>query len=373
MKRKGWKYFLNNFDWLLFAAALVASLMGIALIYSASLAGGTSVHQVTVQAVALVAGIAAMTILCYVDYDVIEALGWIIGALGLGVLMLVLIIGTGGEEVGTKGWIILGPVSIQPSELAKIAFIISLSVHISKVHEKINDRKNLLLLLINFGVYAFLVLLQPDWGTAMVFAFIFIGMLFMAGVKIRYFVSAVIALAVSALPIWMFVLDNYQKARITTFLNPELSPLDDGYQVLQSMLAIGSGRITGNGFMAGNQTQMGYLPQARTDFIYAVAGEEVGFIGSVVILALLVFIVLRCFYNAVRAKDVFGVMLCVGAGCLYLFHTAENIGMCINLLPVTGIPLPFFSSGGSNLLSSYMALGLVLNVRMRRKVYGLWS
>lgn len=373
MNKKGWKYFVNNFDWLLFAAALAASLMGIVLIYSASLSGGTSVRDVTVQSVAFGAGILVMGFLCYIDYDIIEALGWIIGAMGIGVLVLVLLVGTGGEEVGTKGWIILGPISIQPSEFAKIAFIVSLSVHIAKVHEKINDRKNLLLLLLHFGVYAFLVLMQPDWGTAMVFAFIFIGMLFMAGVKVRYFVGAASALAVSALPIWLFILDDYQKARITTFLNPELSPLDDGYQVLQSMLAIGSGKLTGNGYMAGNQTQMGYLPQARTDFIYAVAGEEFGFIGCIVILALLMTVIIRCFYNAMRARDVFGSMLCVGAACLYLFHTAENIGMCINLLPVTGIPLPFFSSGGSNLLSSYMALGLVLNVRMRRKVYGLWG
>ncbi len=373
MKRKGIKYFLNNFDWLLFLAAILATAMGMFLIYSASLSGGTSSRDVLVQSAALAGGLIMMAVICYIDCDIFEALSGIIGVLGIGVLILVLLIGTGGEEVGTKGWINLGPVSIQPSEFAKIAFIISLSAHISRVHEKINENKNLLFLLLHFAVYAGLVLLQPDWGTAMVFAFIFVGMLFMAGVKIRYFAGAVGLLVLAAVPIWFFVLDNFQKARITTFLNPELSPLDDGYQVLQSMLAIGSGRITGNGYMAGNQTQMGYLPQARTDFIYAVAGEEFGFIGCVLILLLLLLIIIRCFYNSQRARDVFGTMLCVGVGCFYLFHTAENIGMCINLLPVTGIPLPFFSSGGSSLMASYMALGLVLNVRLRRKAYGLWG
>lgn len=373
MKRKGIKYFLNNFDLLLFSAALIASVLGIVLIYSAGLSAGTSQRDVLVQSVALICGLLAMAVLCYIDYDVLEALGWIIGGVGIALLILVLLIGTGSEEVGTKGWIFLGPVSIQPSEFAKIAFIISLSTHVSKVHEKINEKKNLLLLVLHFAVYAALVLLQPDWGTAMVFAFIFIGILFMAGVKIKYFLTAAFTFALAVVPIWFFVLDDFQKARITTFLNPELSPLGDGYQVLQSMLAIGSGRITGNGYMEGNQTQMGYLPQARTDFIYAVAGEEFGFIGCIFILAVLMFIIFRCFYNSGKARDVFGTMLCVGVGCFYLFHTAENIGMCINLLPVTGIPLPFFSSGGSNLLASYMALGLVLNVKMRRKVYGLWK
>lgn len=372
MKRKGLKYFLNNFDWLLFFLAFFASVFGLCLIYSASLSGGTSSRDVLVQSVALVGGIIMMAVICYVDTDIIEALGNIIGALGIGVLVLVLLIGTGGEEVGTKGWIILGPVSIQPSEFAKVAFIVSLAAHIKKVHERINEKKNLLFLCLHFAVFAALVLLQPDWGTAMVFAFIFIGMLFMAGVKLRYFIGAAVCFVLCAVPTWFFVLDDFQRARVTTFLNPELSPLGDGYQVLQSMLAIGSGRITGNGYMAGNQTQMGYLPQARTDFIYAVAGEEFGFIGCILILALLMAIIIRCFYNSGKARDVFGAMLSVGTACFFLFHTMENIGMCINLLPVTGIPLPFFSSGGSSLMACYMALGLVLNVRMRRRVYGLW-
>lgn len=372
MKRKGIKYFTANFDWLLFFLAFAASAAGIFLIYSASLSGGTSARDVAVQTAALIMGIAAAALICAVDTDILEALAPIIGALGIGVLILVLIIGTGSEEVGTKGWIILGPVSIQPSEFAKVAFIISFSAHIKRVQERINEKKNLFFLLLHFAVYAGLVLLQPDWGTAMVFAFIFIGMLFMAGVKLKYFVSAFLGLCVCAVPVWFFVLDGFQKARITTFLNPESAPLGDGYQVLQSMLAIGSGKITGNGYMAGNQTQMGYLPQARTDFIYAVAGEEFGFIGCVTVLLLLCAVIIRCFYNSQKARDVFGSMLCVGVGSLFLFHTAENIGMCINLLPVTGIPLPFFSSGGSSLMASYMALGLVLNVCMRRKVYGLW-
>ncbi len=373
MKRRGIKYFLNNFDWLIFIPALVATCMGIVLIYSAGIAGGTSARDCTIQTVALLIGIVAMALLCYIDYDILDALGWTIGAFGMIALVVVLIVGTGGEEVGTKGWIILGPISIQPSEFAKIAFIVSLSTHVAKVEEKINEPKNLALLILHFAVFAILVLLQPDYGTAMVFAFIFIGILFVAGLKIKYFIYAFIAFVVSALPIWFFILSPFQRARITTFINPELSPYSDGYQVLQSMLAIGSGKITGNGYMQGNQTQMGYLPQARTDFIYSVAGEEFGFVGCIAILLILLFIVWRCFYHSQKARDTFGSMLCVGVGCFLLFHTMENIGMCINLFPVTGIPLPFFSSGGSNLVASYMALGLVLNVRMRQKVYGLWD
>lgn len=372
VKRRGIKYFISNFDWTIFIAALIATAMGLTLIYSAGLPGGTSGRDVAVQSVAWGLGLLVMAIVCYIDYDMFERLALAIGVLGVAMLMLVLLVGTGAEEVGTKGWIYLGPVSIQPSEFAKIAFIISLAAHIAKVEEHVNEPKNLLFLIGHFAVYAALIICQPDYGTMMVFAFIFIGMLFMAGVRLRYFAMALFAALAAAVPVWFFVLSPFQRSRIITFMNPEMSPLDEGYQVLQSMLAIGSGRITGNGYMSGNQTQMGYLPQARTDFIYAVAGEEFGFIGCVIILLLLVLIVCRCFYNAEKAKDTFGRMLCVGVGGFLLFHTAENICMCLNLLPVTGIPLPFFSSGGSNLLASYMAIALVLNVRLRCKVYGLW-
>lgn len=372
LKRRGFKYFLNNFDWTVFIPALLCSLFGLALIYSAGLAAGTSNRDLMVQSVALAIGILGMAFTCYIDYDILDALGWVIGGVGIAVLVLVLLIGTGGEEVGTKGWIILGPVSVQPSEFAKIAFIISMSTHIAKVEEKINEPKNLILLVIHFAVFAGLVLCQPDYGTTMVFAFTFIGMLFMAGVRLKYFGMAILTAVVAAVPVWTFVLSDFQRARIFTFLNPELSPLDDGYQVLQSLLAIGSGQLTGNGYMKGNQTQMGYLPQARTDFIYSVVGEEFGFLGCVIVLLLLLFIIYRCFAAAKKARDTFGSMLCIGVGCFLLFHTMENIGMCLNLLPVTGIPLPFFSSGGSNLLASYLAVGLVLNVKFRHKVYGLW-
>ncbi len=372
MKRRGIKYFVNNFDWSVFVPAFICSIFGLILIYSAGMAGGTSQRDVLVQSVALLLGLLAMGLICYIDYDILDALGWVIGGSGIAVLVLVLLIGTGGEEVGTKGWIDIGPVSIQPSEFAKVAFIISMATHISRVEEKINEGKYLLLLLLHFGIYAALVLCQPDYGTTMVFTFTFIGMLFMAGVNLKYFGMAVITAIVAAVPVWTFVLSDFQRARIFTFLNPEQSPLDDGYQVLQSMLAIGSGQITGNGYMKGNQTQMGYLPQARTDFIYSVVGEEFGFLGCVAVLLLLLFIIYRCFSASKKARDTFGSMLCIGVGCFLLFHTMENIGMCLNLLPVTGIPLPFFSSGGSNLLASYMAIGLVLNVKLRHKVYGLW-
>ena len=373
MKRKGIRHFINNFDWWVFIPAFIASVFGIMLIYSAGIAGGTSQRDVMVQSIALLIGLIGMIIAIKIDYDIFEALGFIIGGIGVGMLLLVLLIGTGGEEVGTKGWIILGPVSVQPSEFAKIAFIISMATHISRIEDKINEPKNILFLLLHFGIFAGLVLCQPDYGTMMVFGFTFIGMLFMAGLKIKYFLMAIGAGIVAAVPIWFFVLGNFQRARIMTFINPELSPLDDGYQVLQSMLAIGSGKIWGNGYMAGNQTQMGYLPQARTDFIYSVAGEEFGFVGSVFVLLLLVFIIVRTLRNAMSARDTFSSMLCVGVASFLLFHTMENIGMCLNLLPVTGIPLPFFSSGGSNMIASYLALGLVLNVKSREKVYGLWN
>ncbi|MDP4133467.1 MAG: rod shape-determining protein RodA [Bacillota bacterium] len=372
MHRKGLKYFINNFDWVLLALVFISSALGIALIYSAGKAGGTSYRDVTVQSVAMMAGLIAMSVIMLVDYDVYNILGWFIGGIGLVLLVIVLIIGTGSQEVGTKGWIYLGSISIQPSEIAKVAFIISMSTHLAKIDDKINEPKNIALLILHFAAFGSLVMLQPDFGTTMVFGLIFLGMLFAAGLKLKYFGIAAATGVLAAVPVWFFVLSNFQRARFLTFLNPELAPLDEGYQVLQSKMAIGSGRLTGNGYMAGNLTQMGYLPQARTDFVYAVAGEELGFVGCVIILIVLLLIIWKCFNNAKNATDKFGSMICVGVGFFFLFHVVENVGMCMGLFPVTGIPLPFFSSGGSNMVASFMSLGLVLNVRMRRKAYGPW-
>ncbi|MDD6309317.1 MAG: rod shape-determining protein RodA [Clostridia bacterium] len=320
-----------------------------------------------VQGSAFVVGCILLFLITRVDYDAISQLAVYFYICNVVLLILVLLIGIGGTEVGTRGWIRIGPVGIQPSEIVKIGFIITFAKHIESVREDINRPKNVLLLLAHAGLLIGLILLQPDTGTAMVFAFIMLGMLFTAGISLKYLAAAAGVLAIAAPLAWFFFLQDFQKDRILTFLNPELDPLGSGYHVIQSKIAVGSGGVLGRGIGQGIQTQHGYLPETQTDFIYAVIGEEMGLWGCILVLVLLTILIIRCFQIAAASRDSFGEMIAAGVGFMFIAHVFESIGMCIGLLPVTGIPLPFVSYGGSNLLASMLAVALVTSVGMRRK------
>ena len=201
----------------------------------------------------------------------------------------------------------------------------------------------------------------------MVFAIIFVFELFFTGISRRYILGAFGAL-VAILPIGWLLLADFQKNRITSFFNPQSDPSGSGYHVLQSELAIGSGQLIGRGYLKGPQTQYGYLPEKQTDFIFSVIGEEFGLLGTLFITIILFIIVYRCFDNArTLTHDTLGELICVGVGAMLLFHVIENIGMCIGLMPITGIPLPFVSYGGSNLVTCFISVGLVQSIRMRRR------
>jgi len=236
-----------------------------------------------------------------------------------------------------------------------------------KCGDKLNKPGNILKLLIHAGVFLFLILLQPDFGTMMVFIVIFAGILFVAKISWKYITGTVVFVAAAIPVIWNFFLADYQKNRIRVLFDPESDPLAAGYHVMQSKIAIGSGGIFGKGVGQGSQTQFEYLPAKHTDFIYSVIGEEMGLIGCLLCAVLLFGLVIRCFYIASNANNKFGSYICVGVACMFLAHTFENIGMCIGLMPVTGIPLPFFSYGGSSIVTNLIAIGLVLGVRMRKK------
>ncbi len=306
-----------------------------------------------------------MCAVIFFSYKYFEKLRFLILGVGIGLLVLVLAIGK--LTNGTQGWIVLGPITVQPSEIAKICFIITLSIHISKKYDSINDKKTLLGLLVHLSLYVVPVILQPDFGTAMVFVVIFVFELLFAGIRKKYILGVGGICAVIAPVIWLF-LKEYQQNRIISLFFPENDPTGSGYHVLQSELAIGSGMIWGRGYMQGPQTQNGYLPEKQTDFIYSVIGEEFGLIGALFVAALLLVIVYRCFDNARSCShDTFGEMICIGVGSMLFFHVLENIGMCLGFMPITGIPLPFISYGGSNLVTCFIAVGLVQNVRMRRR------
>lgn len=350
----------------LLSAVIISVIFGIFMINSATASLGSG-KFVLVQFLAFVIGLSAAIIITLMDYAILKQLRFLAMGVGLALLILVLILGFGREDTGTQGWINLGFVNLQPAEIAKVCFLVSFSAHVSKIREDINTLPNIALLLLHLIIPVALILLQPDMGTAMVFVFMFILMVFFAGISYKYIITAASLGIAGALGAWFFVLKDYQKDRIFSFLNPESDPLGAGYHIIQSKIAVGSGRLFGTGYTKGIQTQMGYLPEKQTDFIYSVICEELGFMGAIAVIILLFFIIFRVFINARRAKDTFGEMLCVGAGAMLLFHTLENIGMCINLLPITGIPLPFFSYGGSNMITSMIAIGIVLSVSFHRK------
>ncbi|MDD3766993.1 MAG: rod shape-determining protein RodA [Eubacteriales bacterium] len=358
---------IKKYDLLIIVPALALSVISLFFVYSSTKSFDSNTKYIAVQAGAMLLGFLMMVPITMMDYEDIALFWPVIAGASIFIMILVLFIGIGGDEVGTKGWIRFGGIGIQPAEIVKICFIITLSLHISRVANDINYIKNVVLLLLHAAVPIGLVMLQPDTGTAMVYAFIFIVSVFLAGIDWRYILTAFTGFGLFAIAAWFFILPDYQKNRFFAFLNPEASPADYGYHVIQSKIAIGSGGLTGKGFMKGVQTQLEYLPEKQTDFIYAVIGEEMGMLGCLLVLLLLMTIIIRTIVIGKNAKTTLGTFICIGVASMWLFHTFENIGMTIGLMPVTGIPLPFVSYGGSSIVTNFLALGLVLNVRMRKK------
>lgn len=321
------------------------------------------------QLISFCIGLVLMIIVLLIDYNIIGSLFWYFYGLNIVILLLVKFFGT--EINGAKSWIQIGSSTIQPSEFAKVLIIIFMAKLISNLRENdhniINSPKYLGLILALLAVPLLLILAQPDFGTAMVVVVIITAILFAAKLSYKYFLSGGLIVAISAPLLWFFKLEEYQKDRIRVFLNPDLDPLNRGFQVIQSKIAIGSGNLLGKGIFQGTQTQMGFLPFKETDFIFSVIGEELGFIWCMAILLLFGVLLLKLIDIARNSKDFFGSMLVVGITAMIGIHVFQNIGMTVGLMPVTGIPLPFISYGGSSLMANMIGIGLALNVAMRRQ------
>lgn len=363
---KKFRNLFKRLDYVTITIVLILSVIGLFVIAGASHSSEGAQKRILVQAAAFVIGSVFMILMSFIDYESYQDFmkPIIIGSIGL--LLFTLIFGEGKEETGSNSWLRFGPVGIQPSELVKIAFAITFSVHLVSVGDDINTPRCLLGLFGHFLLMATPVILQNDTGTALVFTFMFVTMLFVAKISYKYIFAGIGAVAVFAPLAWIFLLQPYQKNRFLTFFNPESDPLGNGYQVTQSKIAIGSGEFLGRGYMQGPQTQLSMLPEKETDFIFGVIGEEFGFIGTSIVLLLLIALICRCFYISSCAKNDLGRYMCTGIAAMLLFHTFENICMCIGLMPVTGIPLPFLSYGGSSMLTNLMAIGLVMSVWARR-------
>ena len=378
---------IKNFDFLLLFIIILLTgfgLIGIALATRspmegtegaiAEAIGSFNLQQVKLQIIWFATGLVLMIIVVSVDYHKINDLAPYAYLAVIGLLVIVKFFGTTGG--GAQRWIAIGSFRMQPSEFTKITVILILARIMAREDEEeeegINDFKTIGKLIIALALPLALIIIQPDMGSAMVLAVIFAGMVFVAGIKYKYLFIA-LAAAVAAVPVvWYTILDDFQKKRIQVFLNPGMDPLGDGYHVLQSIISIGSGQLTGQigraGLLGDNLlSQLDFLPAKDTDFVFSVITEALGFIGGITIIVLYYLLIMRTLRVARRSRDKLGSYICVGVASMVLFHVFENIGMSMGIMPITGIPLPFISYGGSSMWTNMISFGLVLNVAMRRQ------
>lgn len=357
-----WRY-IKQTDIILVLFSLMAAGYGLILIYSAKGTGRT----VLVQVIGIVLGLIIMVVLSKIDYHNIAKL-WRYIAVGC-ILLFVLTLILGKSRAGSqdKSWIWLGPVTIQPGEFIKVAFAITFSMHCDKVKENINSPRNILLLTLHTLIPVCFLVLQRDMGMMLVFILMFAVMMYMANVKLRYFVFAGIVTLIGAPYFWNKVLKSTQKNRILALFDP-IKYSQVAYQQTQGVHAIGSGEMFGYGLFHGPLTQSSasLLPEKQNDMIFAVAGEELGFIGCILILIIILILIVRMVSDAHKSKDNLGAIICTGIFASFAVQMFINIGAALMIFPITGISLPFFSSGASSLVSCFSAIGLILSVYMHR-------
>lgn len=320
------------------------------------------------QGIFFVIGLVAIAVILLVDYNILREWTHIIYWANIVLLVAVLLFGS--NQRGATGWFMIGGRGFQPSELAKIAIIITLSKMFADKTENggqgIQTWRELWPFLWRFALPFAIIIAQKDLGTALVYAVVFAVLLVVS--KTNWKLILILAgVVICLLPLAWLLLDDWQKNRILAFINPEADLQNSGYNVEQAKIAIGSGGLTGKGFFTeGALSQLNYVPEKHTDFLFSVTVEAVGFVGGLILILLYLALLARLWFLSLKAKDRFGSYLIIGVLAMFLFHIVENIGMNMGVMPVTGIPLPFFSYGGSNMLTSMIAMGIVLNVNMRR-------
>ncbi len=360
---------LRHLDVALVLAPILISGLGLLMIYSATHTrleqdGGDPLNFVKRQAVAIVLGIIAMAIMTVIDYRRLRELA--LFGYAATVVMLVAVLAIGVQVKGAQARFDIGPIQLQPGELAKLFVILVLAGYCS-LHRGDLDLRRLLVALVIAGIPIGLIMLQPDLGTDLVLMFIVFTMLAVAGIRGRHLVILLLLSATVAIAaVNLGVLKDYQIERLTSFANEGKDVARSGYNQDQSKTAIGAGGLTGQGLFGGTQTTGNYVPEQHTDFIFTVVGEELGFVGGAVLLALFALIVWRTWRAARLANDLFGTLCCIGVLAMLVFQVFENVGMTMGIMPITGIPLPWMSYGGSSVIVSFACIGLVANIHMRR-------
>lgn len=355
---------LRDFDWALLVVTFVICSIGVLQIFSATL--DTPWRDAWWKQIIWIGfGLVLMWGITLVDYHTL--LGRAPVFYGLAILGLVATFFLGRKAFGAQRWIVIGGVRLQISEFVKLVIILLIAWYLSDLKSEKLEVRDLLKLGGLVAVPTLLVLYQPDLGTALTYLSVLVAGVILAGLRWKHALVIVVGLAL-VLPAGYAFLQDYQKARLLSFLDPSRDPKGSGYQVIQSEIAVGSGGIWGQGVTRGTQTQLRFLPVPHTDFIFAAFAEEHGFVGVVVVLGLYFLLLMQVVQNAQMAPDRAGMYLCMGVAALLLFHVLVNVGMVVGRMPVTGIPLPLMSSGGSNIWSVFLMLGLVNNVRLHRFV-----
>lgn len=360
------KKMIKNIEWGILVCTLLLIAIGLIALFSAT--QNSDYEELKKQLLWLAISVPVMICVILIDYNFFCKISPIL--YGISLILLIAVLFT--EPInGASSWFSIGPFSFQPAEFAKIAVVLFTAKVIVKLQakgkEEINRFWKLGLILLTVGVPVLLIIKQPDYGTALAFLVALIFMLFVAGIRKRYIIVATLLVVILVPVAYFFILPQHAKERIDVYLNPDLDPRGKGYNIIQSKLAIGAGQVFGMGLLKGNQTQLGYLYPKTTDFIFAVIGEEMGFIAGTAIIVSYIVLLMKAVKVAKTAREETGSYIAIGIAGIFFFHMLENIGMTMGLLPITGIPLPFVSYGGSSLLTNLILIAILLNISGRRQ------
>ncbi len=357
--------FLRELDYFILSGVLVLAMMGLFAIYSASDQGmGDGFFLRQLLWIGLGVGVCFMVAL--VDYRLL--INHALLLYGLGIVLLVAVLFFGTEVKGSKSWLAVAGMRFQPSEIVKVLVVLALARYLEEFSESTLKRRHFLTATAITLLPAFLIVLQGDLGTALTYLSILLGVLIVAGARAR-FLMGLMVIALSTAPVSWFLLKSYQKERILIILDPDRDPKGIGYQTHQSQIAIGSGGLVGKGLGHGLQVRLGFVPEVRTDFIFAILAEEIGLLGSGGTLLLYLFVLTRLLQIAAVARDRCGTLIVTGIASLICFHVVINVGMALGLVPPVGVPLSLVSYGGSVTITTFFAVGLALGIRARRFVY----
>lgn len=356
----------KKIEWWIPICAILLCAVGLVALYSATY--DSNLAELRKQILWICVSIFLMIITMLIDYKILIRISPVL--YGISIISLIAVLFT--EPInGARSWFNIGDSSLQPAEISKIFIILFMANIITYIQRKgrgeINRLTRLSLILLAIGVPLALIIIQPDYGTAAAYIVAILLILFVSGIDKKYIIFSIVLVVILVPILYLFVLPDHAKVRIDTFLHPELYPRGAGYNILQSKLAIGSGKLTGMGLLKGNQTQLGYLYPKTTDFIFAVIGEEMGFIVAAGVIIVNIILITKSIQVAKGTQDEAGAYVAIGIAGIFLFHTLENIGMTIGLLPITGVPLLFVSYGGSSMMTSFMAIGILMNISSKRR------